>query len=82
MAPSDGFASIADASKPNAGRIYDYVLGGSLNFEVDRQAAREAIKLRQPGFKPLEKCVGVSAGVGEAEQNTFGGFFIGAFFEK
>ncbi len=49
MAPSDGFASIADASKPNAGRIYDYVLGGNHNFEVDRQAAEEAMKLH-PGF--------------------------------
>lgn len=37
--------NIADASKPNAGRIYDYVLGGSHNFEVDRQAAEHIIKL-------------------------------------
>ena len=29
MASSEGFASIADASKPNAGRVYDYVLGGN-----------------------------------------------------
>ena len=49
MAPSEGFASIADASKPNAGRIYDFVLGGNHNFEVDRQAAQAAIKLA-PGF--------------------------------
>ncbi len=40
MATSEGFASIADASKPNAGRIYDYVLGRNHNFEVDRQAAQ------------------------------------------
>ncbi len=38
MAPTEGFASIADASKPNAGRIHDYVPGGNRNFEVDRQA--------------------------------------------
>lgn len=31
--------SIVDSSRPNAGRIYDYLLGGSHNFEVDRQAA-------------------------------------------
>ena len=31
--------SIVDTSRPNAGRIYDYLLGGSHNFEVDRQAA-------------------------------------------
>jgi hypothetical protein len=37
--------SIIDASKPNAGRIYDYYLGGNHNFEVDRQAAEQVIKL-------------------------------------
>jgi SAM-dependent methyltransferase len=37
--------SIIDTSKPNAGRIYDYLLGGSHNFEVDRHAADELIKL-------------------------------------
>lgn len=38
-------SSIADASKPNAGRIYDYILGGSHNFEVDRKAAEDLKKL-------------------------------------
>ncbi|MCB0196940.1 MAG: SAM-dependent methyltransferase, partial [Anaerolineae bacterium] len=37
--------NIADASKPNAGRMYDYYLGGSHNFEVDRQAADQILKL-------------------------------------
>ncbi len=37
--------SIVDASKPNAGRIYDYFLGGHHNFEVDRQAADQVLKL-------------------------------------
>lgn len=37
--------SIIDTSKPNAGRIYDYLLGGSHNFEVDRRAADELVKL-------------------------------------
>jgi hypothetical protein len=36
--------SIADSSKPNAGRIYDYLLGGHHNFEVDRQAAQYLVK--------------------------------------
>ena len=31
--------SMSDASVPNAGRIYDYLLGGHHNFEVDRLAA-------------------------------------------
>lgn len=30
--------TIVDASVPNAGRIYDYLLGGHHNFEVDRRA--------------------------------------------
>jgi O-methyltransferase involved in polyketide biosynthesis len=30
---------------PNAGRVYDYVLGGSHNFEADRQAAEYMISL-------------------------------------
>jgi len=36
---------IMDASVPNAGRMYDYLLGGHHNFEVDRQAADQLIKL-------------------------------------
>ena len=37
--------SIADPSRPSAGRMYDYFLGGNHNFEVDRQAAEQVIKL-------------------------------------
>ncbi len=37
--------SIIDTSRPNAGRIYDYILGGSHNFEVDRQAAEGLLRL-------------------------------------
>jgi O-methyltransferase involved in polyketide biosynthesis len=44
MATQEGYSSIADASKPNAGRIYDYLLGGNHNFEVDRQAAQRFLK--------------------------------------
>lgn len=33
--------SIIDTTKPSAGRIYDYLLGGHHNFEVDRQAASQ-----------------------------------------
>lgn len=34
-----------DTSIPNAGRVYDYVLGGHHNFEADRQAAEYMISL-------------------------------------
>jgi SAM-dependent methyltransferase len=37
--------NIADPSRPSAGRMYDYFLGGNHNFEVDRQAAEQVIKL-------------------------------------
>ena len=44
MASQGSFMSIADASQPNAGRIYDYLLGGNHNFEIDRVAAEQLIK--------------------------------------
>ena len=37
--------SIGDVSRPSPGRIYDYLLGGHHNFEVDRQAAERLIKI-------------------------------------
>ncbi len=33
--------TIVDASVPNAGRVYDYLLGGHHNFEIDRRAAEQ-----------------------------------------
>ena len=38
-------SSIADPSVPNAGRIYDYLLGGHHNFEVDRIQAENLLKI-------------------------------------
>jgi hypothetical protein len=37
--------NIVDTSKPSAGRMYDYLLGGSHNFEIDRQAADQMISV-------------------------------------
>jgi len=37
--------SIVDSSRPNAGRIYDYLLGGHHNFEVDRMAAEQLVQV-------------------------------------
>jgi len=37
--------AIDDASRPNAGRIYDYILGGNHNFEIDRQAAQQILQV-------------------------------------
>lgn len=34
-----------DTTKPCVGRIYDYVLGGHNNFEVDRQEAEKILKI-------------------------------------
>lgn len=36
---------ISDASKPNAGRIYDYFLGGNHNFKIDREMAKQILKV-------------------------------------
>lgn len=30
-----------DLTRPHIGRVYDYVLGGTYNYEADRIAARE-----------------------------------------
>jgi SAM-dependent methyltransferase len=45
--------NIVDASKPSAGRMYDYFLGGNHNFEVDRQAADQVLKLMPYSAKYL-----------------------------
>jgi hypothetical protein len=39
-----------DPTKPSPARIYDYVLGGSYNFPVDREAA-ERIRAQSPDLK-------------------------------
>ncbi|MEV0253839.1 SAM-dependent methyltransferase [Streptomyces sp. NPDC050732] len=41
-----------DISMPSVSRIYDYYLGGSHNFEVDREAAREAME-HMPGLPKI-----------------------------
>ena len=45
MNSQERFSSIADANTPNAGRIYDYLLGGNHNFEIDRMAAERILKV-------------------------------------
>jgi hypothetical protein len=56
MAEQERVSSIADASKPNAGRIYDFVLGGNHNFEVDRLAAQQVLKAI-PDFPQMARMV-------------------------
>ncbi|MGW7257467.1 SAM-dependent methyltransferase [Streptomyces sp. NPDC054834] len=41
-----------DISVPSVARIYDYYLGGSYNFEVDREAARKALEF-MPGLPKI-----------------------------
>ncbi|MEV0637331.1 SAM-dependent methyltransferase [Streptomyces sp. NPDC050619] len=41
-----------DISVPSVSRIYDYYLGGSHNFEVDREAARKAMEY-MPGLPKI-----------------------------
>src|SRR3990170_2343726 len=41
-----------DISVPSVSRMYDYYLGGSHNFEVDREAARRAMEF-MPGLPKI-----------------------------
>ncbi|MGK5631093.1 SAM-dependent methyltransferase [Streptomyces sp. URMC 123] len=41
-----------DLTVPSVSRIYDYYLGGSHNFEIDREAARKAIEI-MPGLPKI-----------------------------
>ncbi|MFI5793047.1 SAM-dependent methyltransferase [Streptomyces sp. NPDC051677] len=43
-----------DISVPSVSRIYDYYLGGSHNFEVDREAARRAMEF-MPGLPKVSQ---------------------------
>jgi len=56
MAEQGPPASIADSSKPNAGRIYDFVLGGNHNFEVDRLAAQQVLKVA-PSYPKVARTI-------------------------
>jgi len=56
MAEERSYPSIVDASKPNAGRIYDFVLGGNHNFEVDREAAQKVIE-QAPAFPMVARLI-------------------------
>ena len=44
MGATNDFLYIAYPSRPNAGRIYDYLLGGHHNFEVDRKTADKTLR--------------------------------------
>jgi len=43
---AEGAQSEIDRSRPHPARIFDYLLGGKDNFEVDRQAAEAALSAR------------------------------------
>ena len=45
MAEEPDLPRSADLRRPNAARMYDYYLGGSSNFEVDRTAAEALLEL-------------------------------------
>jgi len=42
---SNNITETVDDTRPNAGRIYDYFLGGDHNFEVDRIAAEKLLEI-------------------------------------
>ena len=45
MQPPHSMPENVDTDHPSAARIYDYYLGGSHNFGIDREFARRAIEL-------------------------------------
>jgi hypothetical protein len=46
--------TIIDSTKPNAGRIYDYLIGGGHYFEVDKQMGDKLLKMMPFGSKLLK----------------------------
>jgi hypothetical protein len=40
-----GLSDVVDVEQPSAARIYDYLLGGSYNFEVDRRVGEQTKKV-------------------------------------
>ena len=53
MRPDDRFADI-DTKTPSGARVYDYMLGGSDNYAVDRMAAEQAERM-MPGTMALAR---------------------------
>jgi hypothetical protein len=47
--PPDWAGPGVDVEKPSAARIYDYLLGGSHNFAVDREFAHKVLELMPDG---------------------------------
>ena len=44
MSPAEQVPAEIDATRPSTARLYDYYLGGTHNFEIDRQAAEQLRK--------------------------------------
>ncbi len=44
MATDSSIPGIEDDTRPNAGRVYDYFLGGNHNFDVDREVAAKLLQ--------------------------------------
>ena len=49
MSPAEQVPAKIDATRPSTARLYDYYLGGTNNFEVDRQAA-DQVRGRCPSW--------------------------------
>jgi hypothetical protein len=48
--PLGAAKELVDGERPNPARMYDYLLGGSANFEADRRAVAAALKINPEAF--------------------------------
>ena len=56
-------SSYIDTTQPNAGRIYDFLLGGNHNFEPDQQASQMLLQVAPfmpQALKQIRSFLGVS----------------------
>ena len=73
MSKEESLSGIADDTKPNMGRIYDYFLGGNHNFEVDRifaERIRENIPVAPKNCRLVRWFLGEAARILSADGFT------------
>ena len=52
MSDQDAAEPVIDLDRPNAARVYDYLIGGELNYAIDRMFAKKILEV-QPAAKKM-----------------------------